>query len=763
MKTEQSNNPEKKAQSPLPPVVNPMVIPSFMRFLRQWVLWGVPNKPDKMPCSVVLLRGHKPQGRWNAPENLVTYDEAHSAMSEFHAKGVGFWFTDDSPVCGIDLDMCIVDGQLEEWAKNVLSPFRGKAFVEQSMSKQGLHVYFLAPSVKGISRKYEKFSPFGAFREVKGANGVVKKQMIECYSCHKYFAFTGTIAKGISSNELLDDMSQEFQEVISEYETLNAYNVKQSHNPPAPSVDSFTGNVGTENLSDRELWERMFSSKHGREIQALYNGDVSGYHGNDSRADLALCSYLAFWTGKDRVRMDNMFRQSGLMRPKWDMPHYSTGETYGEHTLQKALSNSGSIGSSGISSSGYMSEIPSPPSVDTISIYDDVPIVDNGVNPANPNVGDFSELKVPDFVGERLARALGGFDDFKQGLLRKGNADLIPTGFASLDKAISGGGLYAGLMSIGAISSLGKSSFVLQISDYIAQHGRPVLFFALEMSRDELISRSLSRLLFEADNNEKHAYLSVMRNQVDFSKIEPVYSQIASNLCIVEPVRGLRVSLTEREFEDENTRPELRFKRWSSGGITIREYVSSFRAKRGISPVVVVDYLQILSPLDERMTDKRAVDANVFELKQISRDFNVPVIVVSSFNRESYRERLSMASFKESGAIEYSADVLIGLQYEGFDDVQGRGRAEHIDQILKRNIELQKQGEPQSVELKILKNRRGFKSDLSFDFHSKCSCFCPRDESNASFNPKTDGDVFGTGDNFDDEIEDIEAYLKNHN
>jgi len=52
---------------------------------------------------------------------------------------------------------------------------------------------------------------------------------------------------------------------------------------------------------------------------------------------MALCLHLAFWTGGDQVRMDRLFRKSGLMRAKWDQVHYADGATYGERTIERAL------------------------------------------------------------------------------------------------------------------------------------------------------------------------------------------------------------------------------------------------------------------------------------------------------------------------------------------------------------------------------------------------------------------------------------------
>ncbi len=56
-----------------------------------------------------------------------------------------------------------------------------------------------------------------------------------------------------------------------------------------------------------------------------------------NRADLALCSHLAFWLKNDTALIDTAFRASGLFRPKWDKKHHADGSTYGQWTIKKAL------------------------------------------------------------------------------------------------------------------------------------------------------------------------------------------------------------------------------------------------------------------------------------------------------------------------------------------------------------------------------------------------------------------------------------------
>ena len=74
-----------------------------------------------------------------------------------------------------------------------------------------------------------------------------------------------------------------------------------------------------------------------REFAALFGGEVSAYGDDESAADITVCNLLAFWTGRDADRMDRLFRQSGLMRPKWDSRRRDT--TYGALTIDKAITD----------------------------------------------------------------------------------------------------------------------------------------------------------------------------------------------------------------------------------------------------------------------------------------------------------------------------------------------------------------------------------------------------------------------------------------
>lgn len=274
----------------------------------------------------------------------------------------------------------------------------------------------------------------------------------------------------------------------------------------------------------------------------------------------------------------------------------------------------------------------------------------------------------------------------------------IKTGFNRFDEAL-GGGLRGGrLYAIGAISSLGKTSFALNIADNIAYTGRDVLIFSLEMGKYELMTKSISRETFklclkEGMNINNHQAFTALEISDKFSYEK--YSEEKKE--ILQPAID---NYTKTESEHIYISEGI----GDIGVKQIRETIDNFKQLGHPAPVVIVDYMQILSPYNERLNDKQNIDKNMTELKRISRDYNIPVIVISSFNRTNYLNEVGFESFKESGSIEYSADVLIGLQLK----IAGRQNWTESKPALNEKREMVNEAKvktPRDIELVILKNR----------------------------------------------------------
>lgn len=82
---------------------------------------------------------------------------------------------------------------------------------------------------------------------------------------------------------------------------------------------------------------------------------------------------------------------------------------------------------------------------------------------------------------------------------------------------------------------------------------------------------------------------------------------------------------------------------------TIKTYIEDYVQNTKEHPLVIIDYLQILAPSNTRYTDKQQTDYNITTLKKVSRNLNIPIIVISSLNRHNYNTSLSLEAFKESG------------------------------------------------------------------------------------------------------------------
>lgn len=276
----------------------------------------------------------------------------------------------------------------------------------------------------------------------------------------------------------------------------------------------------------------------------------------------------------------------------------------------------------------------------------------------------------------------------------------VPTGFKNLDYVLDGG-LYSQLYVVGAVSSLGKTTFMLQIADNIARQGNPVFFFSLETSKDTLTEKNLSRLTFEtSDGNIKLAQTAraidngyFLNNHPDVYKhllnIIDEYDHYFQNLIINNGITNRPSAVDIYNV--------------------VKKYCIKHPDKR---PVVIIDYLQILKPIKEGLTDKEAVTSSIAKLNEMTEEFHTPVILISSFNRQSYNLQVNMASFKESGEIEYYSDVLIGLQYQGeYDpDNDQNGELTHS----------------RPIELVILKNRNGNShTKVHFNFYTAFNDFIP--------------------------------------
>ena len=272
----------------------------------------------------------------------------------------------------------------------------------------------------------------------------------------------------------------------------------------------------------------------------------------------------------------------------------------------------------------------------------------------------------------------------------KAYADRL-SGFDNLDAAQF---FSPGLYVIGATPAAGKTTFCWQLLEQLARRGESCIFCSYEMSQLELFSKSLARELFNRVPSTNLTAADIRRGAHS--------SQLAN---IINDFSNSKLNLSILELQEESIDELL-------------SLLKPFCSDKTKAPVICLDYLQIVPSSKE--STKLGVDDSVRKLKKFQRDTNSTFIVISSFNRDNYTKSVSFESFKESGNIEYTADVVWALQLFVINSINSFNISD-----ARQKIDKAKKQQPRQIQLKCLKNRQGTNYDCFFNYFSAHDCFIP--------------------------------------
>lgn len=297
---------------PSPPTAD--ALPAALVDRDQWVCWRTQER-DGTPTKVPIIPGSTRFASTTSPETWTTFTTAREAVTNTAVDGLGFVFTADDPLVGIDLDDCR-DPDTETpstWAADVLDTL--DSYTEVSPSGTGYLVIVRGDRPEGRNRAGD----------------------LEVYDRSRFFTVTGdhvsttpaTVAARSDALATLveTELTPETQPAAADTATTAS---AAAADASSPSTDAAVP------ISDNELLDRAQNAANGAKFDRLWSGSTTGYESH-SEADLALCRLLAFWTGNDPPRIDRLFRRSGLYRDKWDAVHYADGSTYGEKTIERAV------------------------------------------------------------------------------------------------------------------------------------------------------------------------------------------------------------------------------------------------------------------------------------------------------------------------------------------------------------------------------------------------------------------------------------------
>ena len=204
--------------------------------------------------------------------------------------------------------------------------------------------------------------------------------------------------------------------------------------------------------------------------------------------------------------------------------------------------------------------------------------------------------------------------------------------FKSLQKNLNGGFVGGCIYLLGGVPSSGKTALVNCLADNICLQEHPVLFFSYDDAPTELNNRTLARF---------SGYQMETINQQNIEK--------ADIISTFESSAALQKIIQNKYMADEVYQIEL----WP-------KLIEQIIKKHDKPPVIFIDYLKRLSTRKKAADERMRIDEIIKQLDKIAKKYNLPVFAISELNRESYRagQNIGMASFKESGGLEYSASWL---------------------------------------------------------------------------------------------------------
>ncbi len=285
---------------------------------QRWVVWKYQTLKGKKTKFPYAINGKKA----SSTDKKTWCDYAAAAASANDEKlgfdGVGLVFTPSQTLIGIDIDHCVTGKSVTHPLKSQIERLIEVAdtYCELSPSKEGLHLFLQLD--EAFTPKHNKKAPY------------------ELYTKGRYFTVT---------NESFGPVKNVRSVTIEEVEKILSIIEYPWESTKEPAVPNSKGNtphdaLGTagslvDPLDDKAVLNKMFASKNGEDIKRLYDGDISDYGKDASKADMALCAHLAFWTGRNKVQMEKIW----LLSPLGSREKTKTRLDYRSRTLDAAIKN----------------------------------------------------------------------------------------------------------------------------------------------------------------------------------------------------------------------------------------------------------------------------------------------------------------------------------------------------------------------------------------------------------------------------------------
>ena len=287
----------------------------------------------------------------------------------------------------------------------------------------------------------------------------------------------------------------------------------------------------------------------------------------------------------------------------------------------------------------------------------------------------FNSVKKLESRNQEKEITINSFIDTPQNIISEYNQNYVRIPFAGdnlsfLETQMNGGLIGGRFYVLGGIPSSGKTALSNNIADNICLNNTPVLFFSYDDGKSELRYRTFSR--FSSHSIE------------DFNK-NTVPKEDINKICEDSRIKNiLSLKYVVQEM--------INIEKWDA-------LIEQVQKKHKKPPVIIIDYLRKLRTKDKSSDERLRVDSILSNLTDLAKKHNIPIVAISELARDSYKagQRLSMASFKESGNIEYEASWL-GILAAVEENSDGYNLKKNWEKIIEQDG---------NVDLIIFKTKRG--------------------------------------------------------
>lgn len=296
----------------------------------------------------------------------------------------------------------------------------------------------------------------------------------------------------------------------------------------------------------------------------------------------------------------------------------------------------------------------------------------------------------------------------------------LPTGIGAVDRAIGGGLFRQTVVVLGAAPGMGKTALASQIGESIAKAGSAdVLYINLEMSREQLLARSLARIAY------RNGYHSISTQEI----LQGYKWSISTEEAVLEAADEYKRDIAGHLLYNPGEP--------STDLDAIMQKIQDEKKRLGHAPLVILDYLQLVTgQINGRDEDNVAtIKRTMQRLKEYAIRDDTTVIIITANNRDSMKTGESgLNSSRDTSTIEYTSDALIGIEFTAVTTGEKK-----IDEVRAYRRKYWKDpSDPAAVAdyeqyctgytLKVNKNRHGAEGqEAQLVFNGACAMFTPID------------------------------------